>query len=319
MNYRSIADLSNTIRKNIHEIPRDVDLIVGVPRSGMLAANILALNLNLRFCDINSFVNDVALIQGRTRQSRHPLLEYPSQAKHALIVDDSIYSGMSLDFVKSKIEEKSLVKKVTYCAIYAAPLSAKLVDIYLELVKLPRLFEWNLMHRPFLSECCVDIDGVLCVDPTDEQNDDGPAYIEFIESAQPLAIPSYPVGHLVTSRLEKYRSETERWLAEHGIEYQKLHMLDLPDAKTRRQLGCHASFKAGIYRKLRDTSLFIESEPVQAIQIANSSGKPALSFSTQQFYESNVSYAYVAHKSRRLLHRLVAKLVRMSKRLLNYA
>ena len=46
MNYRNIADLNNTILQRLHIIPRDFDLIVGVPRSGMLPANLLALYLN---------------------------------------------------------------------------------------------------------------------------------------------------------------------------------------------------------------------------------------------------------------------------------
>jgi hypothetical protein len=49
MNYRSIADLSNTITRNLHRLPRDVDLIVGVPPSGILAAAITALSLIVRF------------------------------------------------------------------------------------------------------------------------------------------------------------------------------------------------------------------------------------------------------------------------------
>ena len=47
MNYRSIADLNHTILKQLHMLPRDFDLVVGVPRSGMLPANLIALYLNL--------------------------------------------------------------------------------------------------------------------------------------------------------------------------------------------------------------------------------------------------------------------------------
>ena len=32
--YVSIADLSHEVRNNLHRIPRTVDLVVGVPRSG---------------------------------------------------------------------------------------------------------------------------------------------------------------------------------------------------------------------------------------------------------------------------------------------
>lgn len=43
MQYRTLADLSNLIRKNIYKVPHDIDLVVGIPRSGMLPANIIAM------------------------------------------------------------------------------------------------------------------------------------------------------------------------------------------------------------------------------------------------------------------------------------
>ena len=37
----TIGDLSDTIKRNIWKIPHDVDLVVGITRSGTLAANII--------------------------------------------------------------------------------------------------------------------------------------------------------------------------------------------------------------------------------------------------------------------------------------
>ena len=53
MNYRSVSDLNEVILRNIHIIPRDIDLVVGVPRSGMMPANLLSLYLNLPYTDIH--------------------------------------------------------------------------------------------------------------------------------------------------------------------------------------------------------------------------------------------------------------------------
>lgn len=317
MNYRSIADLSNTIRENLYKIPCDVDLIVGIPRSGMLAANILALNLNLKFCDLNSYINDSPLEHGRTRKPRQSDISHPSEACHVLVVDDSICTGKSMSIARQKIDQCGWKTKVTYCGVYVAPESIFQADLVMDILDSDRSFEWNTMHLPdLLLTCCVDIDGVLCVDPTNEQNDDGPAYLEFLTNAKPLVLPSYPIGHLVTSRLEKYRYQTECWLARHGVEYKNLYMLDLPDADTRRRLNCHASFKAGIYRKLYDTTLFIESERFQAMQIVRLSGKQVLSFSSQELFKPGLSYALIEQKSRKLLSRAVGKLYRIGKKLL---
>jgi len=312
VNYRSIEDLSHIIRNNLYKIPKDVDLIVGVPRSGMLAANILAMNLNLQICDLPGYLNNTSLMYGRTRQCRYGEVNNPSDAKKVLIVDDSVYSGASITEVKQKIDSlDGKVCEVIYCAIYTSPDATKKIDIFFEVVKHPRSFEWNVMHRPHLSRCCVDIDGVLCVDPTDEQNDDGEAYLEFLENAQPLVIPSCRVGHLVTSRLEKYREETEKWLSANGVEYEFLHMLDLPSAAARRRLGCHASFKASVFRKLHDTELFIESDFQQARKIATSSGKYALSFGTQELCGPDFSYALVERKSAVIKLRIIRKIRRV--------
>lgn len=51
----------------------------------------------------------------------------------------------------------------------------------------------------------MDIDGVLCADPTPEENDDGEKYRHFLLNTPPLFIPKVTIGTLVTSRLEKYR------------------------------------------------------------------------------------------------------------------
>ena len=49
----------------------------------------------------------------------------------------------------------------------------------------------------------------------------------------------YEINTIVTSRLEKYREPTEKWLKDHGVKYKQLIMLDLPSAEERRKQGCH--------------------------------------------------------------------------------
>lgn len=315
MNYRSVADLARTIRENLYKLPKDIEIVVGIPRSGMLAANLIALNLNLKITDVNGFLNDSLFQNGWTRHSRFSDLMKPSDACHILVVDDSIDSGRSLLTTKELIEKTDRRLKVTYCAIYATPRATKIADVYLEVIPQPRFFEWNILHRPFLSNCCLDIDGVLCMDPTDEENDDGGVYKNYLINARPLVIPSYPIGSLVTSRLEKYRKETEMWLKNHGVLYESLLMLDLPDAATRRRLGCHAAFKADIYRQLRDAKLFIESEPRQANEIAKLSGKHTLCFSTQQLFQPGYSYAFIEGKvvtfSKRVKRKILSSLKKL--------
>jgi len=318
VNYRSIADLSHTIRANLYKLPSDIDLIVGIPRSGMLPATMIALSRNLNITDITGYTANLELKHGRTRKINYSEILKPSNANHVLIVDDSIDSGVSLINVKAVIASLGRQQKITYCSIYSTKKSKDKADVFFELVPQPRVFEWNIMQRPFLEQCCLDIDGVLCLDPTESENDDGVGYTNFLRNVKPLVVPSYKVGHLVTSRLEKYRSETEWWLEKHGVVYDQLHMLNLPDAATRRRHGCHASFKAQVFRSLKDTELFIESEANQAIEIANTAGKPVLCSSTQKMYYPNVSYAVVEKKVYTFARRVRNKFARIIKRVFNY-
>jgi uncharacterized HAD superfamily protein len=195
-------------------------------------------------------------------------------------------------------------------AIYASRTGVNAVDIHFEQVDMPRVFAWNLFHRNELAQCCVDIDGVLCNDPTRDENDDGPNYLRFLASATPLARPTYRIGHLVTSRLERYREPTLRWLHAHGVKFDQLHMLDLPSAHERRRLGCHAEFKARVYRSISDAMLFIESDPRQALDIARLSGKPVLDYTSQRLAEPVWNAALLAVGSSNLRKRIMNRIQR---------
>jgi uncharacterized HAD superfamily protein len=270
MYYRNIPDLNKIILKRLNIIPRDFDLIVGIPRSGMLPANLLALYLNRPYTDIHSFLNG-HIYKAGARGQFFDIKEF----KKILVVDDSIASGSAMDKCKESLKDLSADFKIEYCAIYIIPGKEKLVDYYFEIVPLPRYFQWNIFNHTSLEKACFDIDGVLCVDPTEEQNDDGPIYKDFILNAPPLFIPGSKIGTIVTSRLEKYRKETEIWLAKNKIRYNELVLLDLPDKEARMRANSHAEHKAKTY-KSSEYVLFIESSLSQAIEINRITKKPVL-------------------------------------------
>lgn len=272
MNFRSIADLSETVRSNLWRLPADIDIVVGIPRSGMLIASMIALYRNLPLTDLDGYLTGRQFGIGHTR--RHPA-STAHAIRHALVVDDSCRTGTSMLKARSQLEAQTQ-NSFTTCVGYGVACNNPGVDHVLEVVAEPRIFEWNFMHHPFVERACFDIDGVLCHDPTWAQNDDGERYIEFLNNAAPLFNPRRRIARLVTSRLEKYRSQTEDWLHEHGYEFSELIMLDCPDAATRRRLNMHADFKANAYRSC-DSPLFIESELRQARDIARLSGKPVIS------------------------------------------
>jgi len=278
MNYRSIASLNRQIIRWMSGLPRDITVVVGIPRSGLLAANILALHRNIPLTDVDRLIEG-KLIQTGERYGGVRADSLLSARQTVLVLDDSIATGKQMNLVKAKISAAKLPHTIYYGAVYAMPGSRRLVDFFAEIVPSPRVFEWNVMHSGTLPDCCVDIDGVLCVDPTKEENDDGKNYENFLRNAAPLIIPTKRITALVTCRLEKYRALTEAWLTKYRVQYDKLYMLNLPTKEARVAANAHAKFKAVIYKDLR-APLFIESSLTQAVDIARFSGKEVLCIET---------------------------------------
>lgn len=280
MKYRSLTDLSVLITGNLHRIPQDVDLVVGIARSGILPAITIALLLNKRYADLEGYLAGRLSGAGSTKQHAG-LIEDVCKARHVLVIDDSLNRGHAMREARQRLAHLAGDVRFTFAAAYVVPDGVAEVDIALEVLPLPRMFEWNFIHHPYLEHACVDIDGVLCLDPCAAENDDAHRYLAFLADAVPHYRPTRRIACLVTSRLEKYRAETEAWLARHGILYDKLVMLDLPSAEERRRLGFHGRFKGEVYRDSK-AMIFIESEYAQAIEIARISGKPVLSIEGQQ-------------------------------------
>lgn len=270
MNYRTVSELNTLLTQQISIIPQNVDLIVGVPRSGLLAASILSLRLHLPLTDV------VGLCEGRIFQSGKRGGEFNfADIKRALVVDDSSNSGFSIASARKMIEDANLPIHVDFSAVYSTSEAKKSLDYYWEICEAPRVFEWNVMHHSVIECACVDIDGVLCRDPNEMENDDGENYIKFIDTVDPLVVPAGVINTLVTCRLEKYRNATEKWLRSAGIRYNELIMLDLPSGSARRKWGRYGEYKGEVYKKSKNR-LFIESSLHQAHKIADISTKPVL-------------------------------------------
>ena len=270
--YRGFEDMTRLIRAN-YQSYSNYDLVLGVPRSGLIPASLFSLYLNVPL-STPELLSEGKLLSGGFRiQDNEGKLEMIDSSVRVLVVDDSCASGDQLLKTKKSLNHLQDKYSFTYLAVYAHINSKKLVDKYLELVPLPRLFEWNILNHMMLEHSCVDIDGVLCPDPTDEQNDDGRKYRSFIKNVACLIKPRFRIHSLVTSRLEKYRPETEQWLEKHNINYDHLIMSTHETAEQRRASNDHAERKAAYYLS-SNTRLFIESDINQAKLIYDKTKKP---------------------------------------------
>lgn len=279
LNFKTYSDLAKDIRISISKIPEDVCLIVGNPRSGMIPAYMIGAFLNKPVSTLDEYLNGIIPSFGERK------IKGGANKNKVLIVDDSINTGRALDIIKRKLQNKKSGAEYIFFAVYATNKSKELIDIYAKICEQPRIFQWNYLYHNILANSCFDIDGVLCVDPTVEQNDDGEKYVEFILNAKPLYIPNYKIKALVTSRLEKYRNQTEKWLRRNNVLYEELYMLNLPTKEDRIKSAAHGKFKAEIYGKLSECILFVESNRDQAIEIANATKKPVISLETDEIFE----------------------------------
>lgn len=320
MNFKSYQDLSRDITKNLNRLQKEhFDLIVGIPRSGMIPAYIIASLLNINCTDTVSFSRNIPLKHGRTRPlsvgGRNIIL--PSDANSILLVDDSINSGKSFSH-EVAIVRTAAQGKICTLAVYSSSPTRDDVDLIFEYVPFPRAFEWNIFHQNVMGKACVDIDGVLCVNPTEDENDDGPRYLEFLANADPLIVPSHKIFALVTSRLEKYRKETELWLMDKGIVWEQLIMLDLPSKEERVRRGVHAQHKATYYQ-CSPASIFLESDDDQAREISALSKKVVYCTESSTLYVEGKTSDAVYHSKycydgralrldQLLFHRFSAKL-----------
>ncbi|MEL7049108.1 MAG: phosphoribosyltransferase family protein [Pseudomonadota bacterium] len=313
MQYRSVLDLQMALASQHHRLPADIDLVVGIPRSGLLAANLLCLHLNTPLTDLDSYLEGRIYGTGFTK----PDCQLSDGKKlNVLILDDSISSGRSMAEARDQVLRSRPDDNHIFAAVYGLWPDHKPCDFVFEELPLPRLFQWNWMHHKCLKDACLDIDGVLCHDPTREQNDDSHGYVEFLENAAPLFLPSRKVKALVTSRLEKYRPQTEAWLRKNGVEYENLIMLDLPSHEERRKRQVHGQFKAEYYGS-SDATLFVESELRQAQVIQRVTQKPVLCTQTQTLVDGAAvgsmpangrNTAYVPSFAKRLKRKAIAML-----------
>lgn len=260
--YKDVIQFSSQIDR------QEITAVAGIPRSGMLPASILATYLNVPLGTI---------INGHPVFFSGGMRDNGMNQKKALILDDSLHTGNSM---------KEVLKSTENCkhgVIYAS-MQPDYLDYKAKIVPHPRMFSWNFMNHAYLTQACVDFDGVLCEDPPPGTDDDGPTYISWIKNATPKHIPRMRIKEIVTCRLEKYRQVSEQWLKKWGVKYEKLTMMNYNSRQERIATGQHIPYKADRYEK-SGAMIFIESSKRQAEGIANTTKKPVICVDTMNLYQ----------------------------------
>ncbi|WP_295804061.1 phosphoribosyltransferase family protein [uncultured Microbulbifer sp.] len=272
MQFVNYQQMSLALQENRRKLPKKIDLVVGIPRSGMIPATMLATQLNLPLTDIDGLKAGRLLGFGDTKKT--PDIEAAHAAdRTVLVIDDAVGSGRA--FKKARKDLEGVEGHVVFCAVFAPVAKHPDVDVVLEKLASTLVAPWNLLHSSVLRNACVDIDEVFCRNPVAYEYDNDEVYRRFLLEAEQLHASSGEIGWLITSRRETYRPETEAWLEKYGVKYRELIM-----TQSDEEHANSPAFKARVYQET-GAGLFIESDAAVAAEIFALSKRPVVCIETQ--------------------------------------
>lgn len=244
------ADLANDTIKLIPKLPTDLSGIVGIPRSGMVPATLLATYLHLPLFEMTN-TGPRQLSNGwRLSDSAHIERHGPM-----LLVDDTSMHGNAMNMAKAQWKETKRKQEVIGAVVYCSPQKyhhhGPMPDLWAVDLEHPHLLEWCLFNCGFMHFSALDFDGIMTVDQTQH-----PQYLPR----------KYPLKLIVTGRLERERQRTLDWMSRHGITAERLEMWP-GTLEDREKPGAIAAFKAEHFKK-SGLQFFVESDPEQAAEIA---------------------------------------------------
>lgn len=275
--YLALDRLAADTLSLIPRLPPDVSVIVGVARSGMAPASILAMYMHR---PLYAMTRDGIVDCGhgwRLGTGRPHGLDVAGGT--ALIVDDTLMTGGSLRQARAIAAE--YFPRRLHAHVYVNPRASERPDLFAEWLPAPHLLEWNLFNSLYLAYAAFDFDGIFCRDFTPEEDDDGERYLKALEQMPPLLLPRKAPVHIVTARLEKYRRPTQAWLDRWGVEVASLTMGPW-QTRVERSKDSVARWKAEqlleLYGRMKPHSwfggpLYVESDQWQAAEIATLTGE----------------------------------------------
>lgn len=202
------------------------DVIVGIPRSGLLVANLIALKLGKPLTTPELF--------RYSHYWKNDVVDKKRKHKNILLVDDSIASGNTMQQSEQLLHSYSRSLDVTRAALIASEDTKDMVDLYHKIIPPPRIFEWNLLNSR-KGKLATNLEGVICENCPPGVDLDEKAYTGWIRNAKPYLIPPFYIDTIMSKRLYKYRSDTEEWLARHDVRYGKLMLCDFQFEEQRER------------------------------------------------------------------------------------
>ncbi len=273
--YRSVSDMNSLIVSNLDKFPSDFNIVAGVPRSGLLPANLIALYLNLPLTDIEGLKND-RLINSGHRKLRSSI--HNSSKNKVLVVDDCIGRGTQIRILKENLSHLTDKFDISYMVPYVTPGMENLVDIWLERLALRRIFQWNILHSHLIEKSCVDIKILTNSQSKSLSNEEFLSHIS--DNKPPNTTPTYTIGHLITNIPDKYHAKVATWLGNHDIKFDKLITNRAPGEENSTK-NDYIRFKSNYYVN-SGAYLSFEWDLESATRLSKLSGKPVFCLSNWQ-------------------------------------
>lgn len=275
---RSVAHMNQLIIDNLHKIKAiPFEVIIHLPRSGTIPASLLATYTDTPLASVDEFYANTL----NPRQFKYKNIK---DINKVLLVDDSIRSGeqMTQNIAKLKMMYPRLT--ISTLAIYSTKTKRQFQPtLFLaEHTDTEYMYPWFIWKSGRISSCAIDMDGVICRDCDKVEDDDGEKYKKFLTTAQVKFHTKKVIPFIITSRLEKYRPQTESWLNRNGFRFGQLFMG--PWASKEDRKGQQAAYKAELYKRIPQ-QLYIESSIKEAPGIARMSGKKVWCIDNQTCYE----------------------------------
>lgn len=274
MYYKSINDMNDAILRGLEKFPTDADLVVGIPRSGLLAGNMISLYLNLPLTDLKG-LGERRLLGNGKRPLPGSSERVFQDARKIIVVDDCVSRGTEMLKTKKLIEEWGYADRVVYATVFCFPERPDIADINLEIIPRPMCFQWSCMHTPEISSNCVDLDGLLAsrIDPEAAKTRE--SYLEQVRIANPIFTPTIEIGCIFAHRPDFSREATEIWLSQNRIRYKRLVLLpnevfENPDGHAKMCEVFSSIFQEEQYR------LYLSGDDRVSAEVAEHTGKPVM-------------------------------------------
>lgn len=285
LRFLRVADLAQDTMRLIPQLPPNASGIVGIPRSGMLPAGVLATSLQLPLYYLDPDRGPVPMPGG----GRERLLRRGDGP--LIVVDDTTWRGLSMQRARQLLGNTPAI----YTAVYVR--DPKHVDLYAVHHPGSHVLEWNIFNnaplagspafREFVGGAACDFDGILCEDPIVSDHVDLPRFLAWLSNARPLYVPrQVPVRLVISFRLEAWRAQTQAWLDRWGIRVQEMVLHPAATVQDRNRRLDVAGHKGKTLAASRCTLMF-ESDPAQCQTIYDTAHKHVICPRTAQVWQAD--------------------------------